>query len=1143
MQSSDGVMMNSDNADKNNRLLRAVNQVASLLLTANDDGNISNQIQTCLEILGHSLEADRVYIWKNIKIDDEIHYKIIHTWIDDPVRTMAYPPNVLNSKHPGLFNLSEKFLRGEYINSPISELPENNYEFFKVLNIGAIVIIPIFFNNHFWGIFSVDVCDRIKYFSTDEISILQSVSLMITNSISRNLFVEERTHDLAIQTAILTTLLDSIPGHVFTKNLNSQFMHVNKKVLKHFNKKQDDVIGKSSEGLGLSGEIVKKHAEEDQFIIRENCTVTVEENIPRYDGKNPLFETTKMPLIIDGTTVGIMGIAYDITKLKENELQTSLKYKRAMVLKDSLAAITNSKAVSSGDLKQTAELIVQECCTVLNISNAGVWRLSSSNDKLINYASYNVESGENFIDVDFDLKSRPKYKKMMETERLIVIEDASHPMYDLLTDGYGSELCAALDAPIRISGVMTGIICAEQNKTDEYPDKREWSLEEQSYVTSLSDLMALAIISSELREAQETADAANKAKSSFLANMSHEIRTPMNTILGVVDIIMNNDDHNSETEEGLDRIYNSCNLLLSITNDILDFSKIEAGKLSLEPVQYKVANLISETVKLYIMQMQGKSIEFEIQVDENVPANLIGDELRIKQIMGNLLSNAFKYTEKGKVILTVVCQPWESEDGVTLVIVVRDTGYGIPKDQLDDLFTEYSRVANKANATIEGTGLGLAITRSLIDLMDGGINVESEPGFGSVFVVKLPQRTVDDEVLGKEVVNRLQEFRLNYMTRNRRTQITRDHMPYGKILIVDDVETNLYVATGLMKPYGLYIETVMSGIEAIEQIENGKVYDVIFMDHMMPEPDGIETTKRLRALGYGGTIVALTANAVVGQAEIFLQNGFDEFISKPIDIRQLNSVLNKHVRDKQSPEVLEMVRREKDDQDLFVVDGHVMDTNNTAMTEYLKIGSANLSSVERSFDLMHKKISGIDLISGLQRYESDIDVYSSIIRSYTGSVRSILKSIENVREEDLSDYKIKVHGIKGASYDIFAEKVGDSAKELETAAQNKDFRYVIENNPEFIEMTNKLIDDLEELFSDIKSDESKSVKDIPDPQLLSQLLTACRTFNINKAEEVVDELEKYEYESGNELIAWLRENVDVMNFSGITERLKAEEVD
>ena len=302
----------------------------------------------------------------------------------------------------------------------------------------------------------------------------------------------------------------------------------------------------------------------------------------------------------------------------------------------------------------------------------------------------------------------------------------------------------------------------------------------------------------------------------------------------------------------------------------------------------------------------------------------------------------------------------------------------------------------------------------------------------------------------------------------------------------------------------------------------------------MPEPDGIETTKRLRGIGYTGIIVALTANAVVGQAEMFLQNGFDEFISKPIDIRQLNTVLNKHIRDKQSQETLDKAQRLKSEQEVFVIDGHLMDipgiddrfVNNDNISD--RAGFPNLQSI---------KIEGIDLIRGLMRYEDDTDVYLGIIRSYTGSIKKILFEIENVYENDLADYKIKIHGIKGASFDIFAEKTGNAAKALEMAASAGDYDFIEKNNPGFIEETRRLIDDLEKMLSDLVGGEVKTKKYEPDPMLLSKLADSCKTFNLNAAEEVMDELDRFEYDKDNDLILWLRENIDIMNFTAITKKL------
>ena len=399
-----------------------------------------------------------------------------------------------------------------------------------------------------------------------------------------------------------------------------------------------------------------------------------------------------------------------------------------------------------------------------------------------------------------------------------------------------------------------------------------------------------------LKEAQD----ASAAKSKFLATMSHEIRTPMNVILGVTESSLENEKLESLTREGYEKIYNSANLLLHIINDILDLSKIEAGKLELNPAKYAVLSLINDVAQLNLIRFQHKPIKLKLSVDKNIPLELIGDELRIKQILNNLLTNAFKYTDTGEITLSFAVEnPAQNCNTETiLVLCVSDTGQGMTPEQVERLFDEYTRFNLESNRTTMGTGLGMSITRNLLKMMNGVMSVISNPGKGTTVTARIPQKINGSDVLGKKAAEDLQNFIFKNAVEMKRKKIVRELMPYGRVLIVDDMVSNLDVAKLLMKPYQLQIETAGSGFEAFEIIKNGKEYDIVFMDHMMPEMDGLETTKRIRELGYRHPIIALTANAVVGQQEIFLTNGFDAFISKPIDMRQLNDSLNKFIRDK-----------------------------------------------------------------------------------------------------------------------------------------------------------------------------------------------------------------------------------------------------
>ena len=409
----------------------------------------------------------------------------------------------------------------------------------------------------------------------------------------------------------------------------------------------------------------------------------------------------------------------------------------------------------------------------------------------------------------------------------------------------------------------------------------------------ISDITPMIISKKAAEEAQAQAEAASLSKSRFLAAMSHEIRTPMNAIIGIAQIQLQKENLSAEYSEALEKIYNSGTGLLGIINDILDLSKIETGKMEINPVEYNVPSLINDTAQLNIVKIDSKPLEFILDIEENLPSKLIGDEIRLKQILNNLLSNAIKYTSTGHVKLSV--RHSEYEKTILLRISVEDTGQGLKPEDCQKLFTEYSRFNMERNRETEGTGIGLNITKSLVELMGGTISVKSEYGKGSIFTVRVKQEKVECEEIGLELSERLKNFTYNGDRHHIGSLFKTDNMSFGKVLIVDDLETNLYVAKGLMSPYELNIETALSGQEAIEKVESGKNYNIIFMDHMMPLMDGIETTQKLRAMSYDGIIVALTANALTGNAEMFIQNGFDDFIAKPIDVKQLNIILNKYI--------------------------------------------------------------------------------------------------------------------------------------------------------------------------------------------------------------------------------------------------------
>ncbi|MCL2175223.1 MAG: ATP-binding protein [Treponema sp.] len=573
----------------------------------------------------------------------------------------------------------------------------------------------------------------------------------------------------------------------------------------------------------------------------------------------------------------------------------------------------------------------------------------------------------------------------------------------------------------------------------------------------------------QLEIAANEANNANEAKSKFLANMSHEIRTPMNAILGIAEIQLRDENLSAGTEEAIKKIYESGDVLLNIINDILDLSKIEAGKLELIPVKYDIPSLINDTMQLNRLRYDSKPIDLSIDVNENTPHYLLGDELRIKQVLNNILSNAFKYTDEGAVALFVSHESKSIDnENVTIIFKISDTGQGMTKDQQKDLFEEYTRFNAEANRETVGTGLGMSITKHLLELMGGEISVKSELQKGTEFIVRIPQKRIGLEVCGKEITEKLRNFNFRSTTLTNKTQFLREYMPYGSVLVVDDVESNIYVTRGMLFPYGIKVDIASSGFEAIKKVEEGNIYDIVFMDHMMPKMDGIETTKRIRDLGYTHTIVALTANAIIGRAEMFLKNGFDGFISKPIDSRELNLMLNELIRNKKPPEVIEAARKE-------------------------------IAHHKESSDNQKRQIDNELLTAAAHDIESAISVLEEIMPEISTS------------GADIELYTTTVHGMKSALANIGEIKLSHTALRLEHAGSNKEIALISSETPEFINTLrsylNKIMDQKTDDSNDISGDISgEDINFLWDK--LNEIKTSCEKLKIKEAKVALADLKQ-----------------------------------
>ena len=408
-----------------------------------------------------------------------------------------------------------------------------------------------------------------------------------------------------------------------------------------------------------------------------------------------------------------------------------------------------------------------------------------------------------------------------------------------------------------------------------------------SYNEPYGYILSLADITKEEELVME-AESSNRAKSEFLANMSHEIRTPMNAICGMAELILR-DSGDEEARKNASMIVVASNSLLSIINDILDFSKIESGKMEIVNEPYQTASMINDVLAIIRMRLQDKPVSLDADIDAAVPSGLIGDEVRVKQILINLLNNAVKYTNEGSVSLQMGFEKL-SEDQCRLIFTVRDTGIGIKEDDLGRIFDSFTQAEAKTTHPMEGTGLGLAISKRLAEAMGGELRAESVLGEGSVFSFDIINTVDSWEPVGglKDLIDtaEAEPFRASFRAEK------------AKVLLVDDTDLNIRVAEGLLKAYGIKPISVNSGIAAIRCFEQLKPFDIILMDHMMPEMDGIEAAKRIRSLegGNDAVIIALTANVMSDSQQMFMKNGFDGFLAKPVEPEKMDAVLKKFLR-------------------------------------------------------------------------------------------------------------------------------------------------------------------------------------------------------------------------------------------------------
>ncbi|MCI9313734.1 MAG: response regulator [Lachnospiraceae bacterium] len=594
----------------------------------------------------------------------------------------------------------------------------------------------------------------------------------------------------------------------------------------------------------------------------------------------------------------------------------------------------------------------------------------------------------------------------------------------------------------------------------------------------------------ELQEAILATERANAARDIFLSNMSHELRTPINTILGLNELIIRESQDEAIKEYAFD-IRQAGNILLALVSDILDFSKLEAGQMNVMDGIYDISSLLNDLINGISLQLRKKKLDLELDIAKDIPYKLFGDEIHIRQIIGNLLSNAVKFTQKGKVTLRLA---WKkvSEDEIELDLSVLDTGIGIKEKDMEKLFGVFQRMDSTVRSKEERTGLGLAITNRLVEMMGGRLEVDSTYGKGSSFSFKVVQKVVDTEPLGDF------EKQYNESLRSSENYNQKFIAPLGRILIVDDNAMNLAVAQGLLKQTRLQVDVAASGEECLELLKR-KTYHLICLDHMMPVMDGVQTLHAIRGLENNPSkdtpVIALTANAVAGAREFYLQEGFQDYLTKPIDADKFENMLIEYLPDNV----------------VYLTQGQSMDR------EYEK------QDAELALDIRESQlyIIGFNIRNGLKYMGGDKALYSKVLHDFHMILQEKEEALRNfLKKGDMPGYAIIVHSLKGNARNLGADGLADEAFELEKMSKAGRLEDVEVRSPILFNMMKNMKNGLkayldseekkEEAINLPAKEESRAVTEDEWKKALRELADRLDDFDGDSVNAKIEELKKYD---------------------------------